>query len=157
MIEEPSNPPSLDPVASAPAPGKESLYARVQQMGMAQKIQLALKGDREARALLVKDPNRLVGLAVLGNPRISEGEVETIAKSRNVSDEVLRKIAEHRDWMKHYAIVVALLNNGKVPAGVAIPHLHRLKIRDLAVLVRNRMVSEALRIAGRRLLLEKRS
>lgn len=157
MIEEPSNPAESNPASSASAPGKESLYSRVQQMGMAQKIQLALKGDRDARALLVKDPNRLVGLAVLENPRISEGEVETIAKSRNVSDEVLRKIAAHRDWMKNDAIVVSLLNNGKVPAGVTIPHLHKLKIRNLAILVRNRMVSEALRVAARRLLLEKRS
>ena len=58
-----------------------------------QKIKLARMGNKEARGLLVRDRNKLVATAAIRSPKMTENEVESFAKARNVSDEVLRIIA----------------------------------------------------------------
>jgi hypothetical protein len=130
-----------------------SVYRRIQVMTVAEKVQFALKADKEGRSVLFKDSNRQVALAVLSSPKITEDEVVMMSQSRNVSDEVLRVISKNRQWMKKYAIVLGLVNNSKTPIGVALALLQRLKPQDLTILQKNRGVAEALRSAANRLIL----
>ena len=92
---------------------------KIAAMSPAQRLALAMKGTREERAILVRDPNRIVAVAVLSSPKISEAEVESIAKMANVSDEILRIIGHTRVWLKKYSIVSALAKNPKTPLGVS--------------------------------------
>ena len=136
----------------APHPGGKiepdtdgTIYQRIRQMTVSDKIKFAMSADKMARTLLVNDSNRMVALAVLESPKITEKEVESIAQSRNASDEVLRTISKKREWLKNYTIVHALVNNAKTPVGVSIPLLPKLKSKDLELLLKNRGVPEAVR------------
>ena len=124
-------------------------------MSPAQRLALAMKGSREERAILVRDPNRIVAVAVLSSPKISEAEVESVAKMANVSDEILRIIGHTRVWLKKYSIVSALAKNPKTPLGVSLTLLPRLLEREVKALSTDRNVPETLRIAARKKLTEK--
>ena len=69
----------------------------------------ALKDFLAARAILVRDPNRLVSTAVLGSPRLTEAEIESFAGMKSLSDEMLRQIGSHREWTKRYGVISNLV------------------------------------------------
>lgn len=123
----------------------------VASLPVAERLKLALKGTREQRAQLIRDPNRIVAAAVLSSPKVNESEIEAFAKMGNVSEDVLRAIANNRTWLKQYGIVLALARNPKTPPGVSMPLLRRLTARDIKVVVRDRNVPEAVRLQARRL------
>src|ERR1700741_4051408 len=81
-----------------------SLIRRIMFMNAKDRMKLAMKGDREARGILIRDSNRVVSTAVVNNPRITEQEIENIAAMRTVADEVLRLIAMNRAWTRSYPI-----------------------------------------------------
>jgi len=132
---------------------KESLQQKVQRLNVSERIQLALKGGRELRGILARDPNKEVILSILENGKITESEVEMIAKNRTALEEVLRRISKNREWMKKYPIAYALVTNPKTPPGIAVAFVSSLRVRDLSVLEKNKNVSEAVRIAAKKLLL----
>lgn len=132
---------------------RESLMQKIQRLNVSERVQLARKGGREIRGILCRDPNREVVLSVLENGKITESEIEMLAKNRSAMEEVLRKISKNREWMKKYAIVHALVTNPKTPAGVAVTFVTSIRTRDLAALEKNKNVSEAVRIAAKKLLL----
>ncbi len=140
-----------------PEPEFVNLFQQVQQMKVSEKIQLALKGNKEARALLLKDSNKQVILAVLNSPRLTEQEVESIAQSKSVSEDILRVIANNRSWVKKYGIIVGLVNNPKTPVGVSLGFVKNLKPKDLSNLSRNKGVPEVIRTSAGRLLQMKRA
>jgi hypothetical protein len=132
-----------------------SMITRILRMTMKDRVKLAQKGDREARNILIRDPNRVVAQAVIQNPRITEQEVEKIAAMRTVPEDVLRQIAIGRKWARNYPIIHNLARNPRTPMGHVINILTRLQLRDLQAIMKNRNVSEAvrkqaLRIAGTR-------
>ena len=86
-------------------------------MSVARRIALAMKGTREERAILIRDPNRIVTAAVLSSPKMNDTEVAAIAKMQNVSEDVLRTIANNRAWLKNYSVVLAVVKNPKTPGG----------------------------------------
>jgi hypothetical protein len=129
----------------------ESLMMRVQKLTVSERIRLAMKGNRDIRSILLKDTNKEVILSVLENPKISDSEIEMIARSRSVREEALRTISRNREWMKNYNIVLALVSNPKTPAGVAMGFVSSLKTRDLQILEKNKNVAEAVRSAAKRL------
>jgi hypothetical protein len=131
-------------------PKKQSLWARVSFMTVAEKVQLAFRGDRTARMLLVRDRNRLVCAGVMRNPRMSEQEAEQIAGMRNVEEEVLRLVSMRRDWMSKYNIMLALLRNPKTPVGVVLPLINRLTLRDLKALKDDKGVQHVVRDISRK-------
>ncbi len=124
---------------------KVNAVQRIFRLNTAQKVILALKGSREERTVLIRDPNRMVASAVLGSPRLTEAEVDTIAGMRNVSDEVLRAVGQNRDWTKRYSVVVSLVKNPRTPIAVSIGLVARLNPRDLRLLATDRNVSEVVR------------
>ena len=150
---------SPQPSHSEPEPEEvfENLFQQVQQMGVSEKIQLALKGNKEARALLIKDSNKQVVLAVLNSPRLTEQEVEMIALSKNVSEEILRIIGNNRNWLKNYMIVSALVNNPKTPVGLSLGFLKNLKPKELGITAKNKNIPEVVRSSANRLFQLKKS
>ena len=124
---------------------KVSAVQRLYRQNTAQKVITALKGSREERSVLVRDPNRMVATAVLGSPRLTEAEVESFAGMRNISDEILRQIGTHRDWTKKYAVVANLVKNPRTPIGVSLSMVARLNPRDIKSLATDRNVPEVIR------------
>jgi hypothetical protein len=133
---------------------KVSAVQRIFRMNTAQKVVTALKGGKEDRAILVRDPNRLVATAVIGSPRLSDAEVESFAAMRNVSDEILRRIAKNKDWVKKYTVMASLVKNPRTPLGVSLGMISRLNPRDLKGLSTDKNVSEAVRRAAKRFVKE---
>ncbi|HYY58750.1 MAG TPA: hypothetical protein VE842_15560, partial [Pyrinomonadaceae bacterium] len=90
------------------SPERISLIRRIMLMTVKDRIKLGMKGDRETRAILIRDSNKVVAMAVMNNPRITDHEVENIAAMRTVSEEVLRKIGQTRAWARNYPIILNL-------------------------------------------------
>lgn len=128
-----------------------SILNRIMKMGMKDRVKLAMKGDREARNILIRDPNRIVAQAVVQNPRITEQEVEKIAAMRSVPEDVLRRIANDRQWARSYSIVHNLARNPRTPIAGVMSILTRLQAKDLANISKNKNVSEAVRKQAQRL------
>jgi hypothetical protein len=131
--------------------GDDAARALLSSLPVVERIKLASKGTREQRAQLVRDPNRMVTAAVLSSPKVSDAEIEAFAKMGNVSEDVLRTIGTNRTWLKQYSVVLALTRNPKTPPGIAMNLLRRLTERDIKAVVRDRNVSESVRLAARRL------
>ena len=127
-------------------------FQRIQSMTVAEKVQFALRAGKDVRSILLKDPNRLVAMAVLNSPKITEDEVQLIAQSRNVSDEILRGVGSNKEWMKNYSILYALASNPKTPLGISMPLIPMIKAKDLGILAKNRNVPEAIRTIASRFL-----
>lgn len=132
-----------------------SLLAAVQKMSVMQKIKLARVGGKEARALLVKDRNRIVASSVLASPKITETEVVAFAQSRSLSDELLRVIANNREWTKNYQVKLALTANPKTPTPQALKFLNYLQERDLRHLMKSKDVPSNISTHARRILTKK--
>ena len=139
-------------IHKTPEERAQTILQRIQKLSVSEKILLALRGGKEVRSILVRDPNKEVSLTVLQNPKITEAEIELIAKSRSITDEALRKITKKREWMKNYNIVLALVTNPKTPAGIALPLVSELKTRDLSLLEKNKNVTEGIRATAKKLL-----
>jgi hypothetical protein len=128
-----------------------STINRIMKMGMKDRTRLAMKGDREARNILIRDPNRLVSQAVIANPRITEQEVESIASMRTVTEDILRQIAVNRQWSRCYSVVHNLARNPRTPMANVLNILSRMQLKDLNALSKNRNVSDAVRRQALRL------
>jgi hypothetical protein len=128
-----------------------SIINRIMKMGMKDRAKLAIKGDREARNILVRDPNRVIAQAVLNNPRITEQEIEKIASMRSISVDILRQIANNRQWSRHYPVIHNIARNPRTPIANVLSVMPRLQLRDLAALSKNRNVSDAVRRQALRL------
>ncbi|HYO64322.1 MAG TPA: hypothetical protein VER08_11875 [Pyrinomonadaceae bacterium] len=135
------------------APERLSLIRRVMLMTVKDRMKLAMKGDREARSILIRDSNRVVSTAVVNNPRITDQEVESIAAMRTVNDEVLRLIAMNRAWARSYPIIHNLARNPRTPLPTSMSILPRIYAKDLKQLSQNRNVSDAVRRQAARLAL----
>ena len=125
-----------------------SLFQSIQSMSVSEKLDLARKGNKEARSILMRDSNRLVQLAVIQSPKITEGEVLMIAGNRQIDDEVLKYIANKREWLLNYQIRVALANNPKTPLPHALKQVVFLKERELTLLSKSKSVARALSTAA---------
>jgi hypothetical protein len=133
-----------------------SLIRRLMFMTVKDRVKFGLKGDREARGILIRDSNRVVATAVIYNPRITEQEIEKIAAMRTVSEEVLRIIGLNRAWTRSYPIIHNLARNPRTPFATAMPILSRLQMKDLKALQDNRNVSENVRRQAYRLVQTRR-
>jgi hypothetical protein len=128
-----------------------SLIRRIMFMNTKDRMKLAMKGDREARSILVRDSNKVVCSAVINNPRITEQEVENIAAMRTVSAEVLRLISMNRGWARNYPILHNLARNPRTPIPTVMNLLPRIRTKDLNGITQNRNVSETVRRQATRL------
>lgn len=127
-----------------------SIFSRLSRLNVGQKLRVALFGSAGERAILVRDSNRLVAASVVKNPKFTEQEAESVSKSRNVNDVVLRLIARHRDFGNSYSIQHNMVKNPRCPVDLALNFLGRLNDRDVALLLKNRNVSDAVRRQAKR-------
>ena len=133
------------------SPERISLIRRIMFMNVKDRVKLGMKGDREARGILVRDSNKIVACAVIHNPRTTEHEIENIASMRTVSEEVLRLIGMNRAWARSYPIIHNLVRNPRCPLATAIHILPRIRSKDLKTISTSRNVSEGVRRQAYRL------
>lgn len=132
-----------------------SKYQQLQVMPVAEKIKMALTGDKEWRTLLIRESNKQVNTAVLKNPRISEGEVLAIAKNRSAADELIRIILLNRDWIKLYEMKKALAVHPRTPLQKAVRFMTFLSEKDLRELAKSRDVGQAIVNNAKRMVMAK--
>lgn len=131
---------------------EDRLINRIHKLSVSEKIKFAMRGNKEIRGILLKDSNRMVVLAVLDNAKITEPEVEAVARSRQIMEDALRVIAKNREWMKSYSVQLALVTNPKTPMAIAMKFVTGLKKKDLQLLEKNRNVPEGVRTAAKKAL-----
>jgi hypothetical protein len=144
-------------VAEAATAADDQQARTLSTLSVPARIKMAMLGTREQRAVLVRDPNRVVSSAVLSSPKLSETEVENFSRMTNVAADVLRIIGSNRAWVRNYTVVAALVRNPRTPPALSLGFVPRLQERDLKTLSTDRNVPEALRIAARKALQTKES
>jgi hypothetical protein len=132
-----------------------NLFKIVQNMNVMQKVKLARLGNKDARALLIRDRNKIVASAAIRSPKVTENEVQNYAKARNLSEEVLRIIAANREWTRSYAVKLGLATNPKVSIPSAMKFLNFLQERDLRSIMKSKDVAMPIAAHARRLLQKK--
>lgn len=123
---------------------RQNLYQKILHMSVPQKIRLAMLGNREARKILIQDRNRIICLAVIRSPKMSENDALSYAQQRNLSQDVFTTIGKSKRWTKYYPVKLALTNNPKTPLHISLKFLDHLTERDLKTLSRNKNVSSVL-------------
>ncbi len=130
---------------------RETLLQKLSRLRVVDRVQLALKGGRDERTLLIRDPCKVVQRAVLQSPQLSEQEVESFAKMATLSEETLRLISNNRKYRKNYTILRALMFNPKTPLEVTLHLLPHIKGPDLKLLTTSKNIADTLRTAATRL------
>jgi len=131
---------------------RQSTVQQLSAMSITQKVKTAMRGNREMRALLIRDPNKLVSIAVLASPRLTEQEVEAYARMASLSEDVLRVIGTTRAWTKNYAVVRALTSNPKTPIAVSMGMVNRLLEKDVKALASDRNIAEPVKALARKMM-----
>jgi hypothetical protein len=139
-----------DELALPEGADRDSVMQLLGKMTFPQRLKAALKGTKEMRSVLIRDPNKMIANSVLSSPKLTDSEVEAFARMASVSEDVLRTIGANRAWMKSYKIIVALTKNPKCPVALSLNLMARLNDRDLSTLSVDRNVPEPLRIAARK-------
>ena len=124
---------------------RENALQKINHLDVKGRIQLALKGNKEERSLLIRDGTKVVALAVLEAPKLSDGEVEKFASQKNVLEAVLRQIPLKRRFMKNYKVVRNLVANPRTPLDLGLGLMKNLLVADLKNLSANKEVSETIR------------
>jgi hypothetical protein len=135
-------------------PEEENESTPIANLSILERMKLAMKGSREQRQTLIRDPNKMVSAAVLSSPKLTESEIESFARMANVSEDVLRTIGMNRTWTKNYGVIAALTRNPKTPPAISLNMVGRLNERDIKTLTVDRNVPEALRLAARKFLVK---
>lgn len=146
----------IDRVRRLPAGGESDQRTglsehQVRSLPLPLRLKLCRGASRTLRSILIRDINPSVALTCLGGSAFSEDEIETIAASRNVVDDVLVAISRKREWTARYGVCVNLVKNPRVPVGIAVKFVSRLSVRDLRALARDKNIADAVRTAVQRL------
>ncbi|MEK7314457.1 MAG: hypothetical protein AAB065_08265 [Deltaproteobacteria bacterium] len=129
----------------------QNVQQMVLTLGVSEKIKLGMLGNKEARGVLIKDPNKLVSGAVLKNPRITEDEILKLTATKGTSEDLLRQVARDKDWIQNYGIKKSLITNPKTPLAISIRLLASLNERDIADLSKSKNISTVLCTAAKRI------
>ena len=148
--------PEEDGVVNEESAAFQSKYNLARSMAIADKIKMALTGDKEWRSILIIDANKLISGSVMRNPRISEPEVLSIVKSGIQNDEVIRLICANREWIKNYSIRKALIENSRTPVRNALTYLGTMGEKDLASYAKSKNIPTVIAAMAKRLLLNKK-
>lgn len=134
---------------------KRGLEGKIRDMAVGQKIKLAYKGNKEVRSILIRDTNKVVAGAVVKSGRLSDREVASHAANKNLDGEVIREIAQNREFTRRYPVKVALANNPKTPVSLAVSLVGSMQKKDLLALARNRNIPSVVTEAANRLVRKK--
>lgn len=144
IVDDPDSPVDESPDSAM------SITQQIQQMNIVERVRAAMKGSREVRAILVRDPNKMVSSAVLASPKLTLAEVESFAKMASVGEDILRAIGQNRAWVKSYGVAAGLTRNPKTPVAMSLNLMQRLIDRDVRAIAIDRNVPEPLRLAARK-------
>ena len=133
--------------AQQPPPEREriSTIQKIARLTVGERVQLAMKGTKDERFVLIRDGSKVVSSAVLESPKVSDAEIETFAAMKNVQESVLRGITMKRKFMKNYAVIRSLVNNPRLPLDLGLSLMNHLLVNDLKVLSMNKNISDTLR------------
>ena len=131
------------------------VFQQIALMSVKDRVMLAIKGSREARMILVRDPNRIVAGAVLRNPRLTDTEVESISAIKTVPEDVLRQIGQNRSWVRAYSVIHNLVRNPRTPIGISLGFLNRILTRDMRALSLNKNIPDVIRSTAYRMYLKR--
>ena len=134
---------------------RSSIAAQVARLSVPEKVELAVKGNREVRRILSRDASSMVARAVIGSPKLSEDDIISYASSSLTHEEVLRFIADSRQWAANRQVVSALVLNPRTPPPAAIRFLKSYQTSELRVLSQNRSLSVAVRQEAKRILAQR--
>ncbi len=135
---------------------KKLSLMEIRSLPVGERIKFALFGPREVRRVLLTDPSRVVREAAIESPKISDQEVEAIAKQKNMYEDVIQKITKKKDWVTKYPILLGLIKNPKTPLAFSLKNIVRLHPKDLKDILKSREVPEPLRKRAKALLIEKK-
>ena len=135
--------------------GRRSLQAYVAGLSVPMKVELAAKGNREVRGILSRDMSSIVARAVMQSPKLTEQDILSYAASTQTHEEILRAIAESRQWTSNRQVVSALVQNPRTPPPAAIRFLRAFQTNELRILMQNRGLSAAVRLEARRILAQR--
>jgi hypothetical protein len=141
----PATPAPPKPHAGPPVGQRDNTVQKINRLDVKGRIQLAMKGNKEERSILIRDGTKVVALAVLDAPKISDGEVEKFALQKNVLEAVLRQIPLKRRFMKNYIVVRNLVSNPRTPLDLGLGLMKHLQSQDLKNISANKEVSETVR------------
>lgn len=138
---------TIQKMRAAEAASRERISAlqKIARLGVSQRIQLAMKGSKEERFILVRDGSKLVSQAVLQSPKVTDVEVETFASMKNVQEGVLREIARNHKFIKNYGVIRNLVSNPRCPLDLSLGLMNHLMVNDLKSLSTNKNVADTLR------------
>jgi len=139
------SPESLPEVDKELLTERVSVLQKIKRLTVGQRVQLAMRGNKEERSILIRDGSKLVSAAVLVSPKVSESEIESFAGLKNVQEQVLRDIARNPKYKKKYTIIRNLANNPRTPLDLSLPLMNHLMVMDLKNLSMNKNVPETLR------------
>ena len=136
---------------------KLTILQRISKLNVGQRIKLGFMGNKEERAILIRDSARLVQNAVLQSPKLTDPEVESFAGAKNLHENVFREIARQRRFLKLYPAVRNLANNPKCPLDISLTLVKTLMVHDLKSLRHSKGVPDTLRKVAAKLYQEKAS
>ena len=128
------------------------MWKMIGEMSVPQKVRLALMGDAAARKMLIRDPKKTVAQAVLGSPRLTYKEIAVYAHDKALDGELIRRIANNREWTKNYAVIHSLVQNPKCPPNKTLVFIKSLRRRDLQILANMRDVPGPVRRTAKNML-----
>ena len=134
---------------------RQSRQVEIQNLPVVEKIKLAMTGDKEARGILIKDSSKQVQEAVLENQRLTDHEIVAIVSSRMTGEEILRRVADNRNWIKYYQVRLGLVSNPKTPLPISLKLLDTLTLADLRRLAKSKAISNVIATAASRLATKK--
>ena len=124
---------------------RKTISEALRDMNVGQKIKVAMLGNLEVRKILIKDPRKQIVLAVLGNARITDKEVASIAGDPSSSLDAISYIASNKALSKSYQVKLALVNNPKTPMKTALILLETIRMNDLKNIAKSRSVSNVIK------------
>ena len=136
-------------------PERISIQKIISGLSPAQKVALAMKGNRDARSILVRNTNRVVAVAAIRNPGTTEQEIVVAAKNRAINDEVIRIIAMSREMTRSYSVRLALVNHPKTPLSVALRFLGGLRPTDVKAVAKSRGIASGIIAQAKSMMKEK--
>jgi hypothetical protein len=134
----------------------KSKFKLAQTMGVADKIKMAITGDKEWRSIFLKDANKMVSGSAIKNPRITDSEIVSILKSPIQNDEIMRVICSNKEWTKNYNIRKALVENSRTPLPHALKLLTTLNDKDVASLAKSKNITSVLSNQAKRIIASKK-
>jgi len=146
----------VDPELELSSEKRESLENKIRKMRVVEKMQLGLKGNIEARNILMKSPNKMIQECVLSNPKLSIDEVIRYARTKSMREELIRIIAGNREWTKNYQVKINLIWNPKTPMTQSMKWLSTVTAKDLEKLGKSKQIPGMLAVSARKALQHKK-